>query len=376
MKVAYPMRVDALDKPGGDLVQVQKYIAGAAAISTAFSGTILVDLNADFSSFDIVHLTNLDRPAELYHYFIRAREQRKPIVLSTIHHSYSEIERFEREARQGMVRIVSGHLSFQTLELMRCMVRSVKYPHLLACLAKLIPVGTKEAQKSVLDGAHCILVLTEKERTDIDYDVGPVKRDKTVCIRNGIEADVLGRSDVTSEERDIDVCVVGRIEARKNQLAILDAVNTTGRSAVFVGKENPNHPRYCAQFKKEIAESTSTHAGSFSHPETLALMRRAKVHVSASWFEVSSLVDIEAYAAGCRVISSVSGGTKELLGDKARYVDPGSPAELVTAISQALLEQQADVKRPDVFCDTWSSVTRKLAAVYQNVLDQAEHAVD
>jgi glycosyltransferase involved in cell wall biosynthesis len=374
LRIAYPMRVDALDKPGGDALVIQKYIAGGAGTSPAFSGELIVNLNADLSSFDIIHLTNIDRPAELYHYFRRAREMRKPIILSPIHHSYAEIERFEREARAGTVGLFSGLFSFSALEILRCLVRSAKYPDLLLPLLRLILQGTRKAQNIVLAESDGMLVTTEKEREDIARDIGPADPVKVVCLRNGVDVFRSTPDIGQTAVRDLDVCVVARIEARKNQNAVLRALNNLGRAGVFVGPENPNHESYCAEFKRMIGRSRSEHVGGLSHAETLAIMKRAKVHVSASWFEVSSMVDIDAFNAGCRVVASVCGGTRELLGAGARYIDPGSPAELEAAIAAALEDSDspapAGQSDPQPGLEGWESVTAKLAILYQDLLDR------
>jgi glycosyltransferase involved in cell wall biosynthesis len=369
------MRVDAVDKVGGDVMVIQKYIAGGGRTSPMFSGELIVDLNADLSKFDIIHLTNVDRPAELYHYFRRAQKMCKPIVVSPIHHSYTEVQRFERQARAGAAGLVSGWFGFSALEIPKCIVRSVKYPALVQPLMKLIFQGTRAAQKIVLEGSAGILISTGKELEDIVHDIGPVDPVKVMRLRNGFDCFPETLDSGAMPARDLDVCVIARIEARKNQIAILSALNKLGRRGIFVGGENPNHASYCAEFKKRIARSNSEYLGGLPLARTIAIMRRAKVHVSASWFEVSSLVDIDAFNAGCRVVSSVSGGTQELLGARARYVDPGSPAELEEAIAAALKESEApgavDQPHPKPVLESWQSIAIRLAGIYGDLLERS-----
>jgi glycosyltransferase involved in cell wall biosynthesis len=144
-------------------------------------------------------------------------------------------------------------------------------------------------------------------------------------------------------------------------------------AGVFIGHENPNHQAYCKKFKKMIAASRSRYTGGVTHEEKIAIVRRSKVHVSASWFEVASGVDLEAYCAGCSVVSSRCGGTDEILGESARYVDPGSPQEIDRAIASALAEKAAAHKEdaPMPLLETWQDVGLKLAALYQQVLEDS-----
>jgi len=171
------------------------------------------------------------------------------------------------------------------------------------------------------------------------------------------------------------VCMVGRIEARKNQVAVLRVLNRMGISGVFVGGENPKHRRYCQRFRDMIAESKSRHMGQLSHTETLGVMRRARLHISASWFEVSSMVDLEAHSAGCGVVSSKCGGTRELLGDTAEYVDPGSEESIQYGIERMfdrVTSEECEGLRPEAqlpVLRTWSEVGDELAKLYRDAVD-------
>ena len=253
------------------------------------------------------------------------------------------------------------------------MVRSWAYPELASATLRMMLRGMRESQREVLTGSDRILVLADKEREDIFRDFGEIPVEKFVRLRNGFEPSLSGVKNTCV--RDIDVCMVGRIEARKNQVAVLRVLNRMGISGVFVGGENPKHRRYCRRFRDMIAVSKSQHTGQLSHIETLGVMRRARLHISASWFEVSSLVDLEAHSAGCGVVSSKCGGTRELLGDTAEYVDPGSEESIQYGIEKMFdrvtLEEHEGV-RPEAqlpVLRTWSEVGDELAKLYRDAVD-------
>jgi glycosyltransferase involved in cell wall biosynthesis len=377
MRIAYPMRVNVQEISGGDVLQVQRFIEegkkpGADGLPR-FEGSILSGLAANLSSFDLVHLTNIDRPVDTYQSFLAAKAQKKPIFLSPIHHSYGEIERYERMGRDGIARVISRVSDFRRLEYLRSMVRSWAYPELASATLRMMLRGMRESQREVLTGSDRILVLADKEREDIFRDFGEIPEEKFVRLRNGFEPSLSGVKNTCV--RDIDVCMVGRIEARKNQVAVLRVLNRMGISGVFVGGENPKHRRYCRRFRDMIAVSKSQHTGQLSHIETLGVMRRARLHISASWFEVSSLVDLEAHSAGCGVVSSKCGGTRELLGDTAEYVDPGSEESIQYGIEKMFdrvtLEEHGGV-RPEAqlpVLRTWSEVGDELAKLYRDAVD-------
>jgi glycosyltransferase involved in cell wall biosynthesis len=371
------MRVDAFDKPGGDLLQVQRYIEEGkkhdADGRPRFEGKILTRLDEDFSDFDLVHLTNIDRPVDTYQSFLAASAQNKPIFLSPIHHSYKEIERFERKGRHGLARVISAVSDFRRLEYMRSFVRSRAYPELAPHAMRMMMRGMRESQRAVLLRADRILVLAEKEKEDILRDFGGIPEEKFICLRNGSEFSA-GRAEIPSV-RDIDVCMVGRIEARKNQIAVLRVLNRMAISGVFVGSENPRHQRYCRRFRDMIANSKSRYVGPLSHSETLGVMRRARLHISASWFEVSSMVDLEAFAAGCGVVSSLCGGTQEILGNRAEYVMPDSEDSIEAAVVK-MLER---VSTGESGClsrsgdkpvgETWEELGQRLAHLYRQCIE-------
>jgi glycosyltransferase involved in cell wall biosynthesis len=366
------MRVDALEKPGGDVLQVLKYVDAGKSLGAGgfggFEGQILTDQSVDLSSFDLIHLTNIDRPVDTYGSFLAAKRARRPIVFSPIHHSYEEIEEYEQNGRGGLAGKVSGFLGFTSLEFFRSCVRSTRHSQLSLPLLKVTMKGMRRAQRTVLTGVDKILVLTEKEKSDVLRDFCEIPSHKFLLLRNGFE---VPNPDIgISVIRDIDVCMVGRVEARKNQIIVLEALKRLGVSGTFVGAENKNHKSYCSKFRALIAESNSTYCGNVPHEEALQIMRRAKVHVSASWFEVSSLVDLEAYAAGCGVVASDFGGTREILGNKAVYVSPASARSIEDGIATMLrnVQQSADglnlYSEFEPVVESWPQIGERLTKIY------------
>lgn len=370
MRVAFPMRVDAFDKPGGDLLHLQTYIRWcgeiAARMGLPFEGVILTELSPDLTGFDTVHLSNLDRPLELTLQFQAARRAGKRIVINTFHHSYNEIAQYERRGRGGILGAFSGRVDFSRLEVARTLVRSRRYPALHTALRGAAGKSIRAAQAEVLREADVIVVAARKEWNDIERDICPLDPDRVRLIRNGFNVPSVNL--LPASQRDIDICVAGRIEARKNQIAILEALESLGLAGVFIGAENPNHKGYCAQFRAMIAGSRSSYTGAMTQHEVYATMSRARVHVAASWFEVSSNVDIESYVLGCRTVASKCGGTGELLGSDAYYVDPASPASMREQIAAALESSRRGVSNSIDLqtgsLESWEDVSAQIFQTY------------
>ncbi len=366
MKIAFPMRADAHTKSGGDVVQIERYIRELERIG--IQGTMIVDLNADVSGFDIVHLSNIDRPVDTYASFCAAKKQKVPTVISTIHHSYDEILRYEKTGRQGAAKVVSDKLSFSQLEMMRSSLRMLRDKSLITPTLTALVKGVIKLQREILHGCDKVLVLTDKEAKDLSADFS-FSSDKVKLLKNGLD---IGSPKTIYPERNIDVLVVGRLEARKNQLNILLALEDLGLTGVFVGSVNENHKKYCDTFLRAIYSSKfqSKYIGAVNHDSMSELFKKSKVHVSASWFEVASLVDLEAYSNGCVVVSSKCGGTYEDLLDSAYYVDPGSIIDIKQKVSLALDSYKSRTTLTSTLNITrsWASVAMELRSIYLNLL--------
>lgn len=363
IKVAFVMRVDAHAKPGGDVVQINKYIEWGKKLNT-FDGVIITNLTDDLSNFHIVHLTNIDRPVEAIWFFYRARYAGKPIFLSSIHHSYSEIIKYEISARIGIFGLISKRLNFQNLEIIRSFARAIKFPSLFFPTLISFFLGVKSQQKKIILNSKFNLILTEKEKNDLitDFDLPPTLSNFEI-IRNGVD---FKHSTPISNYRDIDICIVGRIEARKNQLLILRALNDLGLRAKFIGAQNSNHKIYHKKFIAELSQGGSEYLGALAIDDVYKHLSRSKVHISASWFEVSSLVDLEASISGCVVVSSICGGTYELLGDTAYYVNPSNLEDIKSKIQLALnfSNSRQNVSSTTIQSITWKDSINKLSKIY------------
>lgn len=363
MKIAFVMRSDALEKSGGDVIQIKKYIEWGKRLKL-YDGYLISDIFSDLSEYDVIHLTNIDRPVEALWFFKKAMRLKKKVYISTIHHSYSEIEMYESIGRDGMLKFISSSLRFFHLELLRSIFRVLSKPSLLLPTILAIFYGVHKAQKKILLKSRRIFVLSEKEIKDIvkDFD-WKYDTKKFEIIRNGVDIEVNNSGFFA---RDVDLCVVGRIEARKNQLGVLKVANELGIKAVFVGALNKNHSKYCERFVKELRQGGSEYLGILPINDVYALLRRSKVHVSASWFEVASLVDIEAYLSGCAVVSSICGSTNEVLGESAWYVNPCSHNSIKEAVINALdsARTRSDGQIINCFESGWQNAAYALSQAY------------
>jgi glycosyltransferase involved in cell wall biosynthesis len=134
--------------------------------------------------------------------------------------------------------------------------------------------------------------------------------------------------------RDFVLCV-GRVEPRKNQLALLEALADDPVDVVLATGGHVYRTDYleaCQAFRRR---GRTLYLPALDACELAAAYRAARVHVLPSWFELPGLVTLEALRAGCAVVASDRGTLRDYLGDAIPYAPPEDPAALASAIAAA-----------------------------------------
>lgn len=135
------------------------------------------------------------------------------------------------------------------------------------------------------------------------------------------------------------ILVVGRLEPRKNHLALIDAWARLGPEApplVIVGQEDPGFPDVKLAIERAAKANKVllfSHLGDDALP---AVMRHAGLFVYPAFAEGFGMPVAEAMASGVPVVTSNTTSLPEVAGDGALLFDPGSPEDLRAAMSRAL----------------------------------------
>lgn len=170
--------------------------------------------------------------------------------------------------------------------------------------------------------------------------------------------------------RDFVLCV-GRVEPRKNQLRLLQALRDVDMPVVIIGdcSVNPEYYRRCV----DVGHPRVYFLGSFPHndPMLRSAYAAARVLVMPSLLESPGLVALEAALAGCPVAATSVGNTREYFQDYVEYLDPKS----TTSIRRAVM---AAASLPDVKVEafknliireySWECVGHKLLRIYEELL--------
>jgi glycosyltransferase involved in cell wall biosynthesis len=204
-------------------------------------------------------------------------------------------------------------------------------------------------------------VLTVSERTKQDlvelYGIAP---DRVVVTPNGVDP-AFHPAPSGSEPQGSYVLAVGAIQARKNQLAALEAASAAGLPLVVVGPEkNP-------ALARELRLRGARLEGHVEIERLAELYRGAACLVQASRFEGFGLPVLEAMASGTPVVAVREPALQEVAGDAALFVEEGSLAE---GIREAIRERErlsaAGLERARAF--SWRATAARTLTVYREIL--------
>mgnify|MGYP006288621869 CR=1 FL=1 len=225
MKVLMLGRIGLLDQGGGDKVQIENTASELRKMGVEVD--IKCGLKTNLTPYDLVHVFQLDWTPETYLYAKKVKDEHKPLILSPIHHSVKEVAKFDIEYAFDLRRVSKWLFKKQhSRDTFKNVYRSLFNPKKAGPTWKSVLMGFKKMHKKTLALSEVVLVQTSLEARDLKetYDVD-FKWEK---IPNGVGKQFInpeGLENPFKNEgfKDYILCV-GRIEPRKNQLSIIEAV--------------------------------------------------------------------------------------------------------------------------------------------------------
>lgn len=156
------------------------------------------------------------------------------------------------------------------------------------------------------------------------------------------------------------VLQVARIQAAKNQAALLRALADDSFPIVFAGQPSPYEREYFTECQRLAEQRKNTYfTGQLTAEELHSLYAAAAVHVLPSWRETPGLASLEAAAAGCKIVSTSVGSASEYFGSEAWYCDPSTPSSIRAAVLTALASPASNQLRQRVKENfTWGKAAR------------------
>lgn len=337
--IAFVVRQNFESKPGGDADLARGY-ARLATEAGADARIVPFD-KLDPADFGLVVSFNLDQPLEAYLMARRCKQMGVRFAIYTLHHKLIWVEKFLRQGTMGRqrqaIQLVGANASrYETLLGVARQVGSMS----LGNLAK--ARSADRMQRYILENAWAVVVACPGEARTIEQDF-EVKLERARVIPHYFAAD----TSRIEAAQGIDLVNAGRIEPRKNQLALALAVEAVpDRSILFVGKKNPKHTEYLAAFDEVVARCERVRWVDHVSLETLkSYLRGCRTYIAASWFEVFSLVDLMAMSYGCHCVFSQGSYLYDELGSAgAAFADPSDLSNLAQLLEVA---DQRSVTLPD-----------------------------
>lgn len=351
MRVLFQCRADYEQVVGGSEIQITKTAEHLRALGVEVD---IVPRQKELSAWDVVHVFRSARPFETALLCLNAVAQNKPLAVSTIYWNDSELSAYRRSLLQRPEADWRLRAMVQSLEGQREAVRC-ELALAFAAADMLLPNAGAEAGLLAQDFAFDRDRITVV-RNAADYE-GP----------EGAIAGLVAKNIQRSFGEDFVLCVA-RIEDRKNQLTLIEAMRGMDVPVVLIGPvASQPYFRLC----KKAAGARVRFVGALPQSEIHAAYVAAKVHTLPSWFETPGLANLEAALAGCNIVTTDRGGTREYLGEMAWYCDPGDKESIRLSIEQALAAPRDARLREHVASKfTWQNTAKQTLAAYASLLAQ------
>lgn len=306
------------------------------------------DLNPDIIHFFGAH-------PEHYHTLLRLKDYPYPTVLSPVF--------FTRRSAAALHGLITIHNWFS------------KTP--------LLSMSELQMRQRTCELASHLLPNTVQEATLISRAFS-LPENKMTVIPNGAETDrflhasadlyldtypwrefILYVGDLTAERKNVLQLIKAytRVKASDSLIPPLILAGTLGRSA------------YASEIRKRIDASDSIHwIGPIDHQDPMlpSLYHAARIFILPSYFETPGIAALEAALCGCNIVITQFGGTQDVFGDYASYVDPGSVSSIAMGIREAVYatknsgsEILKDIIRTQY---DWKKIAAKTAEVYTTLI--------
>jgi glycosyltransferase involved in cell wall biosynthesis len=162
---------------------------------------------------------------------------------------------------------------------------------------------------------------------------------------------------------------------RKNPLDIIKACKDLNIPLVLIGAPTSGEEDYFCECQKMAQSSEKIKMIGFlphDSEELSSAYAAAKVFVLPSNFETPGLAALEAGLAGCNIVITRYGSTREYFRDHAWYVDPWSLKDLRVKIKDAYEQpKSSELKKLILDNYTWEKAAEKTLQAYQMVLNKA-----
>jgi glycosyltransferase involved in cell wall biosynthesis len=332
----------------------------------------------DLSGYDLVHLFNLTNTGDTYLQALNAKRQGKKVALSTIYWNreklgakdFSLSEDYVEPFRYKMRRARRALLA-------RCGLVKKEKMEKHRRDALFYQMGYHGQVCGILEMTDMLLPNSEMEKGLILKDF-PVARAKPCSVVvNGIDSALFDSRPADGENtffekyhmRDFVLCA-GRIERRKNQLRLLEAMKGVDVPLVLLGR--PYDRKYFKELR-ELFRPFDRVVESWAYEKMKEVYSLARVHALPSYYETPGLASLEAGALGLNIVVGNSGAESEYFGPHAEYCEPTEVASIRSALEKALSRDAPNKELSKHVKEhfTWERAAMQTLEAYRRILGQS-----
>jgi len=368
-RVLLQNRTDSNSLPGGDTTVLNEtyyhllQLGGRVAIS--------LEENPNLAEYDLVHLNNISRTKDTLAQVINARNQNRPIILTPL---YEDMDKYllpatNLEALYLRLSETGTRLSLDEIMTVAGNLELERHP-LDTPIARYLGIGDFKNQKSILENTDFILTSGKIEVNTIVEKFGYANKIETLNFGFNPEFITANGNEFRNKYglKDFVLCV-GRIEARKNQFALIEIFRTLPHlKLVLIGSfSDPSSKSKIIKY----APKNVIFIERLPFSELVSAFGAARVHVLASWYELPGVVSLEAAAAGCRIVSTSWGTAKDYFEEFIHYCEPNNFFSIRNAILDANeCENSKSLREFVIESYSWEKTAGKLLEIYEKIFSR------
>ncbi len=244
--------------------------------------------------------------------------------------------------------------------------------NILRHTAKVCFPWTPSLRKDMMQLADLLMPNSQAEADQLTQFF-QIKRERIRVIPNGVDAQYeKGNPELFSQRyglKDFFLCV-GRIEPRKNQLALIRAHRGMERPLVLIGEAVSRYQDYETMCRRE-AGSNLHFLGYLANDSELlhSAYAACDTFVLPSWFETPGLAALEAGLAGAKIVITQGGSTREYFGEDVQYADPHKISSIRAAMTSSGNASRSNRIKERIRQNyLWEKVAEKVAEGYAELL--------
>ena len=314
-KILVVLRHDTVFRPGGDTT----LLSDIALSLDGFECHVVNGVPKSVLGYEFALCANLDRPLEALQLLQICQESNVPLHLMALHYNYDAMTKFFRFGLVGWKRYVAILANF----------RPVRYEQLLwsiRVVSSFFSKGSRlkfgniaRAQAKLIRECELLLVVSGDELKSIEQDIGPVSC-KVIELPHLLNDDI---AEVASLAKEKVIFCPGRIESRKNQLFILAVAATLPNlDFVFMGRVNSSEKKYYDSFLDRASKLQNVSIlPPLSVSEFRVYLSKVDVVLTASWFEVTSLIELDVLRNGNKLVCGSASYNDSFFSNSLIYLD-------------------------------------------------------